>query len=261
MPFRPDWRTYFCSPILLHTRLRPGTITAKPPPPSVPLVTHDPYFSIWSGADKLTDSDTRHWTGKAQTLSSLVRVDGETFRLMGSQPVSAPSMEQTAVRVLPTRTIYDFASKKLALSLTFTTPVLPADLPVLSRPVTYLTFSVRSLDGAAHTVQLYADASAELAVNQPSQPVIWNRAKISGLTALRIGSKEQAVLAKRGDDLRIDWGYLYLAAPQSASTTAAFASRAVGQAAWTKTGKLPTSDDIRQPPIAERRPAGRRAGL
>ena len=33
---------------------------------------------------------------------------------------------------------------------------------------------------------------------------------------LKIGSKDQPVLAKRGDDIRIDWGYLYVAAPKSA---------------------------------------------
>jgi Domain of unknown function (DUF4964) len=77
-------------------------------PPAVPLVTHDPYFSIWSMTDHLTDQPTKHWTGAVQSLSSLVHVDGKTYRMMGTEPKGVPILPQTHLDVLPTHTAYQF---------------------------------------------------------------------------------------------------------------------------------------------------------
>ena len=52
-------------------------------PPAFPLITVDPYFSVWSHSDELYSSDTVHWTDDPNPLKGTVTVDGETFRFMG----------------------------------------------------------------------------------------------------------------------------------------------------------------------------------
>ncbi|MEO5716037.1 MAG: DUF4965 domain-containing protein [Luteolibacter sp.] len=186
--------------------------------PAVPLVAHDPYFSIWSPGDKATDVGTTHWTGKPQRLNSSVSIDGKSFRVLGADPAATPALAQTSVEVLPTRTIYAFEGAGVALTLTFMTPVLPADIDLLSRPLTYVTYDFRATDGAKHEVTFDFDASAEITVNNGSQKVVGTLEEVKAqpvdLVAVKVGSASQMVLAKKGDDIRIDWGYLYLAAPK-----------------------------------------------
>ena len=144
-------------------------------PPAVPLVAFDPYFSIWSPADRLTDAATVHWTGRTHPLTSLVRIDGETSRLMGPTPADIAALPQASVTVLPTRTIYVFANKLVRVTLTFMTPSLPSNLDVLSRPVTYISWHVASIDGKPHQVQVYFDCGADIAVNTTDQSSIGPR--------------------------------------------------------------------------------------
>lgn len=186
-----------------------------PRPPSVPLITHDPYFSIWSPSDRLADEWPVHWTGRPHALSALVRIDGKPFRVMGRGPWGSTPMTQTSLEVFPTRTVYAFADAGVELTLAFLCPLLPSDLDVLSRPVTYVTAAVRSTDGGRHAVQVYFDAAAEIAVNTPDQKVVWGRLAVPGLEVLSFGSQDQRVLDKKGDNLRIDWGHFYLAVPDA----------------------------------------------
>jgi hypothetical protein len=207
-------------------------------PPAVPLVTHDPYFSIWSPADRLTDADTMHWTGKPHRLSSLARIDGKTFRLMGKEPAAVPALPQTGLQVLPVRTIYNFEGEGIRLTLTFLTPALPDNIEVLSRPLTYISYEARSTDGNSHAVAFYFDALAELAVNEPRQQVNWAKEGTDQLEVLRFGAETQAVLVRKGDDLRIDWGHLYLAAPKDKQTASYILPAGAARGAFASGGKF-----------------------
>lgn len=210
---------------LITLNLLPSTALAEDTsfrPPAFPLVACDPYFSVWSQSDNLCDSKTTHWTGKPQQLSALVRVDGKAYRLMGTSPQALATLKQTSATVLPTRTIYTFTGHGVLVKLTFTTPALPDDLMLLSRPTTYINCEVASANGQPHDVEFYFDAGGELATDRPDQMVTGSTESIETAAACKLGSVSQNILGRSGDDLRIDWGYLYVAADKTAGATTAF---------------------------------------
>jgi hypothetical protein len=49
------------------------------------------------------------------------------------------------------------------------------------------------------------------------QPITANKYTAKGLSILKAGTIAQSILEKKGDDLRIDWGYMYIAASTSPS--------------------------------------------
>ncbi|HEX2521952.1 MAG TPA: DUF4965 domain-containing protein, partial [Terriglobia bacterium] len=222
-------------------------------------MTHDPYFSVWSMDDRLTEGFSRHWTGTIQAMWGVARIDGKTFRYLGPQPTDGnsrrqvgfqevpPPMKQLALNLLPPRTIYVFEAAGVKLSLTFFTPALPDDLDILARPVTYIIWEGQSMDGQPHQVSLYFDCSAQWAVNTPEQQVVASRYKIGDLAVLRTGTKQQAILEQSGNDLRIDWGHLYLAVPPQGAASQVIASNRAARETYAQTGKLPDADDLQTP--------------
>lgn len=372
--------------------------------PSVPLVVSDPYFSIWSPYDKLTDGDTRHWTNDEKPLEGLLRVDGKTYRFMGSSERSvlesivpmadegpwtglytrqtpnagwqAPDFDaqgwkegqaawgsdglsfvrthwrdensdlyvrrtfsltsadlssdlwlmyshddvfeiyingtkvadtgetwredvklhltsdlkhllkegknviaahchnttggaytdfglyrniltpnadvqtakQKSVSVLATSTYYTFACGPVDLDVVFTAPMLINDYDLLSSPVNYISYQVRSTDNKAHDVQFYLGASTLLAVNKSNQPTVSSTVINKGVTYLKTGTIEQPILAKTGDGICIDWGYLYL---PNINGEVSLALDADIKASFLANGTLPKSHDQ----LVSRKPA------
>ncbi len=363
--------------------------------PAYPLITHDPYFSIWSFTDNLNASSTKHWTGADHSIQGIIKVDGKNYRFLGAeekayetllasadektyqckyseeQPADGwmnktfndaawksteapfsnrkkeaktlwksknlwmrrsfvvneissdrlflklrhddnvevylngaliytcdcwnnkaeffpmtdevksklvkgenilaihcantvggayldaglsfenkPATEgemmnavQRSVEVKATQTVYAFTCGGIDLSLTFTSPLIMSNLDLLSRPVSYVSMKAKSNDGKEHDTRLYMGISTGLSVNTATQTVVAEKIKMDGFSTLKAGSQEQPVLEKKGDDLRIDWGYLYVSVPnsmkavQSITPVADYLTAFSKAGAETKTGK------------------------
>ncbi|RRB02816.1 glutaminase family protein [Larkinella rosea] len=394
---------------LLFLRIASGFPVLAQRPPAYPLVTLDPYTSVWAFNDKLNESPTRHWTGKNQPLDGLIRVDGRSYRFMGSQlttlktvvstaqtnayelsytfqkpgdgwerpefklssdwktgkapigdgagsnpikpatiwktkevwyrrtvtvsdlnfenlvlnmshdddvvvyingvkafdsghsyvgdykvfPMSpaakaalkkGPNVlavsclnpvggayvdvgladerkvslgapialaQQQSVKVQATQTEYKFAAGPIALTVNFTTPLLLDDLDVATRPASYLTYSAQSTDGKPHSVEIYTAASGLLSVNQPTQEVVGKRSSADGLAVLSIGTTSQKILERKGDDVRIDWGYALLAAPTASTTKTGIGQPAALFRNFVSKGSV--ADEATQPAAADNR--------
>ncbi len=222
-------------------------------PPATPLVAHDPYFSIWSASDRLTGGPTRHWTGSAQEINGIARIDGKNYRYLGDADREISALEETQRTITPTRTLVTLQSPQVEIRICFLTPAFPDDMKIMARPVTYLTWDVKSRDGANHDVTLYLDIDGAIATNTPLEPVVWSRAKIAGLHLLRVGSQEQPMLEKWGDNVRIDWGYFYVGVPDAQGEATLAAGNRDDRAGFVANGELLSQDDLDQPRMPQSR--------
>jgi hypothetical protein len=119
---------------------------------------------------------------------------------------------QTQRNMTATQTVYTFQCGQIALEVRFISPLLPDDLSLLSRPFSYIRLTAKSLDGKPHEAKVFLGASSNFALNVPGQEYQSGAVLKNEVFRFDVRSREQPVLAKSGDDLRIDWGHFYFGA-------------------------------------------------
>ena len=133
--------------------------------PAYPLITVDPYFSVWSPSNKLNESNTVHWTNSPNTISGIAKIDGKEFRVIGDTASDIPAMKQVLSDCTAFSTKYVFEDGGVRLTLIFSTPLLITDLSLISRPVSYLELKKESIDGKRHGVSFNITVSEEICIN------------------------------------------------------------------------------------------------
>uniref|UniRef100_UPI0030D9969A DUF5127 domain-containing protein n=1 Tax=uncultured Sunxiuqinia sp. TaxID=1573825 RepID=UPI0030D9969A len=174
----------------------------------------------------------------------LAYVDFGLFTESDQKQVFAQTASQTKVSLSATQTHYEFTCGPVDLKLQFVSPLLPNNLDLLSRPVNYINYQVVSNDGAEHDVQIYFETTPEWAVNEPTQDVEVSKGKAGGIGFVKTGTIEQPVLEKKGDNIRIDWGYFYLAANQNEKTSLAIGDYFETKNDFNQTGTVTGTDKM-----------------
>lgn len=145
---------------------------------------------------------------------------------------------QKSVQVLPTQTFYTFACGPVELDVVFTAPLLPEDLDLVSTPINYISYRVRSADKKEHDVQIYFETTPQLAVNDLSQNVVSEYIVKNGKAYLKTGTIDQPYTIRASDGVRIDWGYAYLTSGDGVNTMLNIGDYFGMKNAFIETGKL-----------------------
>ena len=177
---------------------------------SVPLITHDPFTSIWSSADHLYDKDTVHWCGAPQTIKGDLIVDGVRYAFLGDSKMHR-RIPQKSIDVTATATEYVFENDAVTLKCRFTSPLLLDDMVLVSRPCTYIDIEVEKKN--ASKVELDFGVYADV-VRQDKSALVGFDGTRSDYSYTFMGRAVQQPLRGSDDGITIDWGYVYLASQE-----------------------------------------------
>ena len=148
---------------------------------------------------------------------------------------------QKSVTVMATSTYYTFACGPVELDVVFTAPQLIDDLDLLSTPINYISYRVRSTDKKEHDVQLYVETTPELSINEASQPTVARTLAKNGISYVEAGSINQPICDRAGDLICADWGYAYLAGVNGAGKAVGLGDYYKMKESFVKNGNINSS--------------------
>ena len=168
-------------------------------------------------------------------------VDFGLFREKENAVKFANEAVQKSVDVLATSTYYTFTCGPVELDVVFTAPQLIDDLDLLSTPINYVSYHVRSLDKKTHDVQFYMETTPELAINESNQPTVARTLSKNGISYVEAGSIDQPICDRRGDLICADWGYAYLASTNGSGKSVSLGDYYGMKESFVKNGTLATT--------------------
>lgn len=190
--------------------------------------SHDDYFYLYINGHKIVDTGYSWAPNQVEKIPSQYLHEGDNvvavycynkeggaycdFGVYENVKANVPTevlATQTNCDVLACNTFYNFTCGPVDLDVVFTAPMNINDLDLISTPINYISYRVRSNDGQPHSVQFFYGYTPEMTVFD----IVATRTETveeNGVKYVKAGSSAQPVLKYAGDLRSIDWGYIYL---------------------------------------------------
>jgi hypothetical protein len=238
-------------------------------PPAVPLAVRQPYLSSWLPGTLLPGTWPQFWEGSTTEMAGIVRIDGVAYLFMGDPQLvldvpdgnhGTPhtiqdfprALDQTALRMTPTRSRFELQGGGVGLVVEFLSPVEPDDLKRQSIPLSYVTVTANSIDGQTHQVQIYLDISGGWASGDRKQKITWAPLDSKDMQAWTVELTVPQPLTEQKEFAA--WGTIVWATGKSTGLTFESGEDIHIRGQFVKEGKLNNSSDKNYRAIDDRSP-------
>ncbi|KAF8992673.1 hypothetical protein BDQ17DRAFT_1432228 [Cyathus striatus] len=229
---------------LLIFSLRAQAQYASIPSSSMPMFVKTPYLNAWLPYINATAPGTVspvfyfNWN---LGYTGLIRVDGQTYRWMGSAGSdNIPPAETVVQYISPTRTVLVMNAGTVQMNVTWLSPIEPDDWIKQSFPFTYYYIDIATSDGMAHDIQLYTDITGEWVAKDTSTVINWDTGETDTIVYHQVKAQSQQAM-KEIDSMAADVT-IYLAAVKAFNSSWQIgANHSIPQASFTSNGTLDNS--------------------